>query len=92
MLSSDEPLETVVYSSRKGFLRQEIGSDAFCQQPQYAKHPLVCNIGAYGRYENYLSGMGNTEKAFVIAVGHLGSYPVVGGLAVKWGDGGVYID
>ena len=92
VLSSDEPLETVVYSSRKGFLRQEIGSDAFCQQPQYAKHPLVGNIGAYGCYENYLSGMGNTEKAFVIAVGHLGRYPVVGGLAVKWGDGGVYID
>ncbi len=90
--SSDESLETVVYSSRKGFLRQEIGSDVFDAQPRYAKHPLAGNIGAYGEYKNYLSGMGDTEKAFVIAVSHLGCYPVVGGLAVNWDDGGVYID
>ena len=90
--TSAESLETVVYSSRKGFLRQEIGSDVFEAQPRYAKHPLVGNIGAYGEYKNYLSGMGDTEKAFVIAVSHLGCYPVVGGLAVNWDDGGVYID
>ena len=90
--SSDEAVETVVYSSRKGFLRQEIGSDVFDAQPRYAKHPLVGNISAYGEYKNYLSGMGDTEKAFVIAVSHLGCYPAVGGLAVNWDDGGVYID
>ena len=90
--SSDEAVETVVYSSRKGFLRQEIGSDVFDAQPRYAKHPLVGNLAAYGEYKNYLSGMGDTEKAFVIAVSHLGCYPAVGGLAVNWDDGGVYID
>jgi non-specific serine/threonine protein kinase len=90
--SSDEAVETVVYSSRKGFLRQEIGSDVFDAQPRYAKHPLVGNISAYGEYKNYLSGMGDTEKAFVIAVSHLGCYPAEGGLAVNWDDGGVYID
>ena len=90
--SSEVAVETVVYSSRKGFLRQEIGSDMFEAQPRYAKHPLAGNIGAYGEYKNYLSGMGDTEKAFVIAVTHLGHYPVVGGLAVRWDDGGVYID
>jgi non-specific serine/threonine protein kinase len=90
--STDEAVETVVYSSRKGFLRQEIGSDVFDAQPRYAKHPLVGNISAYGEYKNYLSGMGDTEKAFVIAVSHLGCYPAVGGLAVNWDDGGVYID
>ena len=90
--SSEQEVETVVYSSRKGFLRQEIGSDVFESHPQYARHPLAGNIGTYGEYRNYLSGMGDTEKAFVIAVSHLGNYPVVGGLAVNWDDGGVYID
>ena len=90
--SSDDPVETVVYSSRKGFLRQEIGSDVFESHPRYAKHPLAGNISSYGEYRNYLSGMGDTEKAFVVAVSHLGKYPVVGGLALNWDDGGVYID
>ena len=90
--SSEVTVETVVYSSRKGFLRQEIGSDVFEAQPRYAKHPLVGSLGGYGEYKNYLSGMGDTEKAFVIAVTHLGRYPVAGGLAVRWDDGGVYID
>jgi len=90
--TSDEAVETVVYSSRKGFLRQEIGSEVFDAQPRYAKHPIAGSLGGYGEYKNYLSGMGDTEKAFVIAVSHLGCYPVVGGLAVNWDDGGVYID
>lgn len=90
--ASEESIETVVYSSRKGFLRQEIGSEAFEAQPRYAVHPLVGNIGGYGEHKNYLSGMGDTEKAFVTAVSHLGRYPAVGGLAINWSDGGVYID
>ena len=92
VLSSEEAVDTVVYSSRKGFLRQEIGSEVFESHPRYARHPLAGNIGAYGEYRNYLSGMGDTEKAFVIAVSHLGNYPVVGGLAVNWDDDGVCID
>ena len=36
--------------------------------------------------------MGDTEKAFIIAVSHLGRYPVVGGLALNWDQDKVYID
>jgi non-specific serine/threonine protein kinase len=91
-LSSTATLETVVYSSRKGFLRQQIGAEAFFAQPNYSKHPLAGDLGGYRDDRNYLSGMGDTEKAFVVAVTHLGRYPLVGGLAVKWDDGGIYID
>ena len=91
-LSSTAKLETVVYSSRKGFLRQQIGAEAFFAQPNYSKHPLAGDLGGYRDDRNYLSGMGDTEKAFVIAVTHLGRYPLIGGLAVNWDDGGVYID
>ncbi|ETN92884.1 Serine/threonine-protein kinase PrkC [Gammaproteobacteria bacterium MOLA455] len=91
-LSTSAKLETVVYSSRKGFLRQQIGAEAFFAQPHYSKHPLAGDLGGYRDDRNYLSGMGDTEKAFVIAVTHLGRYPLIGGLAVNWDDGGVYID
>ncbi|UVW36070.1 phosphotransferase [SAR92 clade bacterium H455] len=91
-LSTSAKLETVVYSSRKGFLRQQIGAEAFFAQPNYSKHPLAGDLGGYRDDRNYLSGMGDTEKAFVIAVTHLGCYSLIGGLAVNWDDGGVYID
>jgi non-specific serine/threonine protein kinase len=91
-LSSTAKLETVVYSSRKGFLRQQIGAEAFFAQANYTKHALAGDLGGYRDDRNYLSGMGDTEKAFVIAVTHLGRYPLIGGLAVNWNDGGVYID
>ncbi|MDC3261388.1 protein kinase [bacterium] len=71
-LSSTATLETVVYSSRKGFLRQQIGAEAFFAQPNYSKHPLAGDLGGYRDDRNYLSGMGDTEKAFVVAVTHLG--------------------
>ncbi len=76
-------LDTVVYSSRKSFLRQELDSDAFASID-------VTELEKY--YKNFLTGMGDTEKAFVTAVTYLGHYPVVGGLAIHWGDGGIYID
>jgi non-specific serine/threonine protein kinase len=91
-VSPTEKLETVVYSSRKGFLRQQIGAEAFFAQPNYSKHPLAGDLGGYRDDRNYLSGMGDTEKAFVIAVTHLGRYPAIGSLVVTWDDGGVYID
>ena len=84
---ANEQLETVVYSSRKSFLRAEIGADKF--DAQAARD---VDAADYGHYKNYLSGMGDTEKAFIIAVSHLGRYPVVGGLAINWDDGGVYLD
>lgn len=76
-------LDTVVYSSRKSFLRQELDSDAFANID-------ATELEKY--YKNFLTGMGDTERAFVTAVTYLGHYPIVGGLAIHWGDGGIYID
>ena len=81
---SAEPIETVVYSSRKGFLRQAMGADQLAAQS--------ADYFGHDGYKNYLAGMGDTEKAFVIAVSHLGRYPLVGGLAIRWEEGGVAID
>jgi non-specific serine/threonine protein kinase len=84
---SNELLDSVVYSSRKGFLRQAIGAEKFDAQVYRDS-----NAGHYSYYKNYLIGMGDTEKAFIIAVSHLGHYPVVGGLAINWDQDGVSID
>ncbi|MBN7797599.1 protein kinase domain-containing protein [Parahaliea mediterranea] len=76
-------IDSVVYSSRKSFLRQEM------------PEKLVADVDPTELdryYKNYLEGMGDTEKAFVIAVSHLGHYPVVGGLAIHWSERGMHID
>lgn len=76
-------IDSVVYSSRKSFLRQEI------------PEKLVADVDPTELdryYKNYLEGMGDTEKAFVIAVSHLGHYPVVGGLAIHWNAEGMNVD
>lgn len=80
---TDRNIDTVVYSSRKSFLRQQhpdINVDAI-EDEQLDKY-----------YKNYLQGMGETEKAFVAAVSRLGRYPIVGGLTVKWQPEGVYVE
>lgn len=76
-------LDTVVYSSRKSFLKEHSDEDglAFVDDVQLERY-----------YKNYLEGMGETEKAFVAAVGRLARFPVVGGLAIHWQTSGVYID
>ncbi len=81
----DREIETVVYSSRKSYLRQ---------QTELEHHDLkYINDAQFERYyKNYMQGMGETEKAFIAAVSRLGKYPVVGGLAVRWQAEGVYID
>lgn len=76
-------LDTVVYSSRKSFLRENSEEDGI----QY-----VDDVQLERYYKNYLGGMGDTEKAFVAAVSRLGRYPVVGGLAIHWQADGVFID
>jgi non-specific serine/threonine protein kinase len=78
-------IDTVVYSSRKSFLRIEV-----YQAEQELRYIDDAQFERY--YKNYMQGMGDTEKAFVAAVSRLGKYPVVGGLAVRWEDTGVYID
>ncbi|CAM3804861.1 protein kinase domain-containing protein [Rheinheimera salexigens] len=76
-------LDTVVYSSRKSFLRETSEEEgiAYVDDVQLEKY-----------YKNYLQGMGETEKAFIAAVGRLARYPIVGGLVVHWQAGGIYID
>lgn len=76
-------LDTVVYSSRKSFLREHSDEDGI----QY-----VDDVQLERYYKNYLEGMGETEKAFVAAVSRLGRFPVVGGLAIHWQAQGLYID
>lgn len=83
--ADEREIDTVVYSSRKSFLRAE------SYDPQ--NDLRYVNDAQFDRYyKNYMQGMGETEKAFVAAVGRLGRYPVVGGLVVRWQPEGVYID
>ena len=85
---SDEQIETVVYSSRKSYLRQQ----AILGQ-QDADDLRYIDDAQFDRYyKNYLQGMGDTEKAFVSAISRLGRYPVVGGMAVRWEPEGIYVD
>lgn len=76
-------LDTVVYSSRKSFLREH--SDE-------AGIHYIDDVQLERYYKNYLEGMGETEKAFVAAVSRLGRYAVVGGLAIHWLPQGIFID
>lgn len=76
-------VDTVVYSSRKSFLRREMDEETF-----RAIDPT--ELDKY--YKNFLGGMGDTEKAFVLSVSHLGRYPLVGGLAIHWDAGGMHVD
>lgn len=81
--TSEQKLDTVVYSSRKSFLRQQDVKDELSdvKDAQLEKY-----------YKNYLQGMGNNEKAFVAAVSRLSEFPLVGGLAIHWEQDGIYID
>lgn len=81
--SSEREIDTVVYSSRKSFLRQE-------GAPKTLNDVNDVQLDRY--YKNFMQGMGETEKAFLAAVSRLGKYPVVGGLAVRWEADGIYID
>ncbi|TDX30396.1 serine/threonine protein kinase [Modicisalibacter xianhensis] len=80
---SRREIDTVVYSSRKSFLREEGGPDTL---------RAINDVQLDRYYKNFMQGMGETEKAFLVAVSRLGKYPVVGGLAVRWESDGVYID
>ena len=80
----NKEIDSVVYSSRKSFLRIEALGE---QELRYIDD---AQFDRY--YKNYMQGMGDTEKAFVAAVSRLGKYPVVGGLAVRWEETGVFID
>ncbi|WP_166267623.1 protein kinase domain-containing protein [Marinobacter caseinilyticus] len=80
---SPREIDTVVYSSRKSFLRQE-------GAPETLNDVNDVQLDRY--YKNFMQGMGETEKAFLASVSRLGRYPVEGGLAVRWETDGVYVD
>jgi non-specific serine/threonine protein kinase len=76
---NDVAIDTVVYSSRKSFLRQHnvdehLASISDAQLDRY--------------YKNYLTGMGDKEKGLLATVSRLGQYPIVGGLAIHWDETG----
>jgi len=78
-----EEIDTVVYGSRKSFLRQESDVDKLTD---------IDDVQLEKYYKNYLMGMGDNEKAFIAALSRLGNFPVVGGLAIRWAKEGVYVD
>jgi non-specific serine/threonine protein kinase len=83
--SQSRDVETVSYSSRKSFLRSHQGDIGSAE-------PFPNDVQLEKYYRNFLAGMGDTEKGFIAAVGRLGQYPIVGGLAIHWRAQGVYID
>ena len=78
-----EEIDTVVYGSRKSFLREESGGNHLDE---------IDDVQLEKYYKNFLIGMGDTEKAFIAALSRLGNFPVVGGLVIHWTKKGVYID
>ncbi len=83
-----EEVDTVVYGSRKSFLRESFESHS----KEHDEIADLDDVQLEKYYKNYLVGMGDTEKAFIAAVSRLGNFPVVGGLAIRWEKDGVYID
>ncbi|WNC67071.1 protein kinase [Thalassotalea nanhaiensis] len=78
-----EEIDTVVYGSRKSFLREQADKESLVD---------IDDVQLEKYYKNFLVGMGDTEKAFVAAVSRLAKFPVVGGLAIRWEKDGVYVD
>ncbi|MBW3141101.1 protein kinase domain-containing protein [Ferrimonas balearica] len=77
-------VETVAYSSRKSFLREHQ------IEPLPPEREADLQLAHY--YRDFMVGMGDNEKGFVAAVGQLGHYPLLGGLALHWTDTGLHID
>ena len=76
-------LESVVYTSRKSFLKEEAHLSDFDN---------IDDAQLDNYYKNFLGGMGDNSKAFLAAVSRLSKFPIVGGLAIHWQDDGLYID
>lgn len=79
----EQTIDTVVYGSRKSFLRRASDEDSL---------KGVDDVQLEKYYKNFMMGMGDNEKAFIAALGRLGRFPVVGGLAIHWQEDGIYID
>ncbi len=80
---TDQELESVVYSSRRSFLKEEAHLNDFDD---------IDDVQLDNYYKNFLQGMGDNAKAFLAAVSRLAKFPVVGGLAIHWTQEGLSID
>lgn len=78
-----DQLESVVYTSRKSFLKEEAHLSDFDD---------IDDVQLDNYYKNFLGGMGDNSKAFLASVSRLGKFPIVGGLAIHWQNDGLYID
>lgn len=67
--SARQEIDTVVYSSRKAFLRETDAQETLND---------VNDVQLDRYYKQFMQGMGETEKAFLASVSRLGKYPVVG--------------
>lgn len=83
IVNNNDALESVVYTSRKSFLREEAHLHDFDE---------IDDAQLDNYYKNFLQGMGENAKAFLAAVSRLSHFPLVGGLAIHWRDDGLYID
>ncbi|ABV38616.1 serine/threonine protein kinase [Shewanella sediminis HAW-EB3] len=82
-LTRERDVETVIYSSRKSFLKEHNTEDPI---------EKMDDLQLEKYYRNFMAGMGDTEKGFIAAVGRIGQYSIVGGLAIHWRETGVFID
>lgn len=81
--SADELPDTVVYSSRKQFLRQA----------DHNQQLLDVNDAQLDRYyKEFLFDTGDTEKAFLASISRLAKYPAVGGLSFHWKEDSLFIE
>lgn len=83
LAAPDIEIESVVYTSRKSFLREEALAGLLDD---------IDDVQLDNYYKNFLQGMGDNEKAFLAAVSRLGKFPVVGGIAIHWQPDGIYVD
>ncbi|MCF1432103.1 MAG: protein kinase [Shewanella sp.] len=79
----NKEVDTVSYSSRKSFLRVHQVDDPIARIDDF-------QLDKY--YRNFMAGMGDTEKGFLAALGRLGHYPIMGGLALHWQDKALFVD
>ncbi|TMO56685.1 protein kinase domain-containing protein [Pseudoalteromonas phenolica] len=75
--------DTVVYSSRKEFLRRA----------DHNQQLLDVNDAQLDRYyKEFLFDTGDTEKAFLASISRLAKFPVVGGLSFHWREKNLHIE
>ncbi|MFC3031382.1 serine/threonine protein kinase [Pseudoalteromonas fenneropenaei] len=81
--SGPEKPDTVVYSSRKQFLRR-------ADQNQQLRDVNDAQLDRY--YKEFLFDTGDTEKAFLASISRLAKYPVVGGLSFHWKQESLFVE